>query len=321
MLRNTATRACLLAGAATVVMAAAVGSANAEGDPESCESVEIANVGWTDITATTGVAEVLLAGLGYQPEVTVASVPITFEGLARGDIDFFLGLWMPTMDGMIEQHLEAERIEQMGANLEGAKYTLAVTQGAYEAGLTSFGDIADHADLVGEQIFGIEPGNDGNLLIEGMIAEDAFGLSDFTLVESSEQGMLIEVQRRADRGEESVFLGWEPHPMNRTLDMEYLTGGEDWFGPDLGGATIYTLARTGLADDCPNIYRLLENLQFTLEMENELMAYILDDGMEGDEAAELMLTNDASPLEGWLDGVTTIDGGDGEAAVRDHLGL
>ncbi len=311
----------LFAGAGALAMAIGAGSAQADVDPAACADVDIANVGWTDITATTGVAELLLSGLGYEPNVTVASVPITFEGLARGDIDFFLGLWMPTMESMIDQHLEAGRIERMGANLEGAKYTLAVTSGAYEAGLTSFGDIADHADLVGEQIFGIEPGNDGNLLIEEMIDEDAFGLGGFTLVESSEQGMLIEVERRAGRGEESVFLGWEPHPMNRTLDMEYLTGGADWFGPDMGGATVYTLARVGLSDDCPNLYRLLENLTFTLEMENELMAYILDDNMEGDDAAERMLTQDPSPLADWLDGVTTIDGGDGLAAVRAHLGL
>lgn len=51
------------------------------------------------------------------------------------------------------------------------------------------------------------------------------------------------------------------------------------------------------------------------------MAYILDDDMEGDEAAERMLTGDPSPLADWLDGVTTIDGEEGLPAVRTHLGL
>ena len=41
---------------------------------------------------------------------------------------------------------------------------------------------------------GIEPGNDGNLIIQGMIDDDAFGLSGFEVVESSEQGMLSQVE-------------------------------------------------------------------------------------------------------------------------------
>lgn len=45
------------------------------------------------------------------------------------------------------------------------------------------------------KIFGIEPGYDGNCLIQTMIDKDAFGLKDWKLVESSEQGMLGEVGR------------------------------------------------------------------------------------------------------------------------------
>jgi glycine betaine/proline transport system substrate-binding protein len=83
------------------------------------------------------------------------------------------------------------------------------------------------------QIYGIEPGNDGNRLIMDMIAANAFGLGDaeFEVVESSEQGMLAQVARASDRDEPIVFLGWEPHPMNANFDLTYLTGGDDWFGP------------------------------------------------------------------------------------------
>jgi len=44
-------------------------------------------------------------------------------------------------------------------------------------------------------IYGIEPGNDGNRLILRMVQQNLFGLGDFRLVESSEQGMLAEVER------------------------------------------------------------------------------------------------------------------------------
>ena len=58
------------------------------------------------------------------------------------------------------------------------------------------------------------------------------------MVESSEQGMLAQVARADERGEPVIFLGWEPHPMNANFKMSYLTGGDDFFGPNLGGATV-----------------------------------------------------------------------------------
>ena len=42
---------------------------------------------------------------------------------------------------------------------------------------------------------GIEPGNDGNRLVLSLIQQNLFGLGTFTLVESSEQGMLAQVDR------------------------------------------------------------------------------------------------------------------------------
>ena len=78
-----------------------------------------------------------------------------------------------------------------------------------------------------------------------MIDDDTFGLSGFELVESSEQGMLAEVQRASRSNKPIVFLGWEPHPMNTNFELTYLTGGDDVFGPNFGGATVYTNVRKG----------------------------------------------------------------------------
>ena len=46
-------------------------------DPASCKKVRLSDVGWTDIQATTGIASVLLTALGYEPESTQLSVPVT----------------------------------------------------------------------------------------------------------------------------------------------------------------------------------------------------------------------------------------------------
>ena len=210
-------------------------------------------------------------------------------------------------------------MDTVRANLEGAKYTLAVNAAAADLGITSFGDIAAQAEALDGKIYGIEPGNDGNRLIQSMIDEDAFGLSGFEVVESSEQGMLAQVARADRRSEPVVFLGWEPHPMNANFDLTYLEGGDDYFGPNLGGATVYTNTSAGFVEECPNVGKLLNNLEFTLAMENEIMGAILDDGKDPSEAAAVWIKENPGVLDTWLAGVTTIDGGDAMAAAEEKL--
>lgn len=200
-----------------------------------CGTVTFSDVGWTDITATTAATTVILEALGYETDVKVLSVPVTYTSLAKGDIDIFLGNWMPTMEADIAPYREANTVDTVRANLHGAKYTLSVNKAAADMGIKDFADIASHMDALDGRIYGIEPGNDGNRLIMDMIAQNAFGLDGFEVVESSEQGMLAQVARADRKGDPVVFLGWEPHPMNANFDMTYLTGGDDWFGPDLGG--------------------------------------------------------------------------------------
>ena len=286
----------------------------------NCESVTFSDVGWTDITATTAATTVVLGALGYETDIKVLSVPVTYTSMAKGDIDVFLGNWMPTMEGDIAPYREAGTVDTVRANLEGAKYTLATNAAGAALGIKDFADIAKQADVLDSEIYGIEPGNDGNRLIQSMIDDNAFELNGFEVRESSEQGMLAQVSRASKRDEPVVFLGWEPHPMNANFDLTYLTGGDDFFGPNLGGATVYTNTRAGYVGECPNVGKLLTNLEFTLAMENEIMGAILDDGQDPDEAATAWMSANTDTVAGWLDGVTTKDGGDAKAAVMSALG-
>jgi glycine betaine/proline transport system substrate-binding protein len=316
MTRQRRLSACLAAGVAASALAA--GAAFAD-----CETVTFSDVGWTDITATTAATTVVLEALGYETETLVLSVPVTYTSLAEGDVDVFLGNWMPTMEADIAPYREAGTVDTVRANLTGAKYTLATNAAGAALGIGDFADIATAVDALDAQIYGIEPGNDGNRLILDMIAANAFGLGDaeFDVVESSEQGMLAQVARASDRDEPIVFLGWEPHPMNANFELTYLTGGDDWFGPDLGGATVYTNTRAGFVEECPNLGTFLANLEFSLAMENEIMGAILDDGEDPQDAARTWMAANPDAVMAWLAGVTTLDGGDAQAAVAEALGL
>jgi glycine betaine/proline transport system substrate-binding protein len=296
--------ACALLGTAN----AYAGTATSGLDGASCRTVRLSDVGWTDVTATTAVFSVLLRDLGYQPQVTVLSVPVTFASMKNKDIDVFLGNWMPTQEGDRKAFDADGSIEVIGANLTGAKFTLAVPAYTYAAGLRNFSDIQRFAAQLRNSIYGLEPGNDGDRLILGMLKQSQFGLGDFKLIESSEQGMLAEVERAVHARAPIVFLAWDPHPMNMRFDLRYLAGGDAVFGPNFGGATVYTNTRTGYTSECPNIGRLLRNLKFTPNGESQVMDAMLNQHQQPEVAAAAWLKANPRLVAGWLEGVYTLDG-------------
>ncbi|MFN3720658.1 MAG: choline ABC transporter substrate-binding protein [Rhizobium rhizophilum] len=289
-------------------------------DGESCKTIRLSDPGWTDITATNGVATVILEALGYQPDVKTLSVPIGYQSMKNGEIDVFLGNWMPAQQAFIDDLSSTKAIEIMAKNLEGAKFTLAVPTATAEKGIKDFADLGKNPDEFESKIYGIEPGAPANANIQKMIDAGEFGLKDWELVESGEQAMLAQVERASKEGKGVVFLAWAPHPMNERFDLTYLSGGDAYFGPNFGGAEVYTLARTGWSGGCPNAATLFKQMTFDVSMENVLMGEILG-GKDSTDAASTWLKANPAVLDTWLKGVTTFDGEPGDAAVKSALGL
>ncbi len=302
------------------ILAAGTAGASAA-EPESCQAPRFSDVGWTDITATTATTGLILEKLGYRPDISVLSVAVTFQALQQGDIDVFLGNWMPLQDPIATPLVDSGAIDVVATNLEGALIGFAVPAATYEAGLRTYADIAKFEDELGGQIYGIEAGSSANETISGLIENDTFGLGGFTLVESSEQAMLAQVENSIRQEEPIVFFGWRPHPMNVRLDMRYLEEGNDTFGPDDGAASVLTNTRAGYVAECPNVGKLLQNMTFTVEDEDLLMSYILDEDMQPAAAAERWLKENPGRIDAWLDGVTTVSGEAGASAVREGLDL
>ncbi|WP_275784031.1 choline ABC transporter substrate-binding protein [Pararhizobium gei] len=317
MTRSTSFKSVLTAAVALTALSAPAMAA----DPESCATVRFSDVGWTDITATTATVAAIVDSLGYEADVKVLSVPVTYQSLKNKDIDVFLGNWMPAQQKDVQPYLDDKSVVSIGANLEGAKYTLATNAKGAELGIKDFSDIGKNKDALDGKIYGIEPGNDGNRLVMTLIEKNEMGMGGLEVVESSEQGMLAQVARAEKDGKPVVFLGWAPHPMNSVFKMTYLTGGDSTFGPNFGGATVHTNTRAGFVEECPNIGKLITNLKFTLEMENEIMGKILNDGEDPEKAATDWIKANPAAIEPWLAGVTTLSGEDGLAAVKSELGL
>jgi glycine betaine/proline transport system substrate-binding protein len=285
-------------------------------DPASCKAVRFADVGWTDIQATTGTAAVLLEALGYSPDIKQLSIPVTLASQKNKDIDVFLGHWMPSMAADVKPYTDDGSIETVSQNLEGAGYGMVVPQYVADAGVKSLTDLGAHKDKFAGKIYGIEAGNNGHRIINDMIAKPENNLKGFEVVESSEAGMLTQAEKAIKKGDWIVFLGWTPHPVMGEMKIHYLEGmGDSGFG----AATVHTLVRKSYLDECPNAGTFVKNLKFSLSMENEMMDAILKGGDAKAVAIEWLKANPGAATP-WLNGVTTFDGGDAAAAVKTMLG-
>ena len=315
--RSSLAKAALMLAACGIAL---TGSSQAA-EPQSCTQVRMADPGWTDIDATNAVTGVLLKALGYQQNVSNLSVPITYQGLKKGQIDVFLGNWMPAQAPLVKPFEEEKSIVVVHPNLSNAKFTLAVPDYVAAAGVHSFADLAKNADKFDSKIYGIEPGAPANQNIKKMVDDKAFGLDSWKVVESSETGMLTQVERAVREKKWIVFLAWEPHVMNTKFKLTYLDGGDKYFGPNYGGATVNTVARTGYAEQCPNVDRLFRQLTFNVDLENGVITEVLEKKTNVDVAATEALRRRPDLLKSWLDGVSTANGGNGLHAVQTALGM
>ncbi len=303
---------------AALLAAATLPGAAFAADPAACKIVRMSDPGWSDITSTNALASTVLDGLGYTAKIETLGVPVGYQALANKQTDVFLGNWMPAQTKFRDE-LEAKKAaDVLTKNLEGAKFTLAVPNYVAEAGVKDVKELAANADKFKSEIYGIEPGAPANTNIQSMIDAPAYGLKGWKLVDSSEQGMLAQVKRAERSKDWIVFLGWAPHPMNN-MGITYLSGADEFFGPNYGGAEVYTLARAGYAGECPNVAKLFSQMHFTVEMENEMMA-ALAEGTDPQKAAKSWLAEHPAVLEPWLAGVTTLDGQPGLAAVKAKIG-
>jgi glycine betaine/proline transport system substrate-binding protein len=125
-----------VASLSAALLAGLLSSAPVSGaDPVNCKLVRMSDPGWADITSTNAMFGLVLEGLGYKQKVETLSVPVTFESLKNGQLDIFLGNWMPAQERFVKPLTDAGSLVVIRRNLDGIRYTLAVPDYVASAGI------------------------------------------------------------------------------------------------------------------------------------------------------------------------------------------
>ena len=269
------------------------------------EKIDFGYVQWPGVTVKTHVAKQIAEYLGYETEMTSGSQAIVFKGLDSGDLDVFLGNWMPTMKIHYDKYHEKGAVHNVRVNLWDVVYRTAVPEYVWEAGVRSLEDLHKYADKFDKTIYGIEPGNEGNLIIKKAIDNDTYNLGDWKLKPSSTAGMLTSVKRAVNREEWIAFNAWKPHYMNVMFDIKYLKDPEPIWAH---GERVFTVARTGYQDENPNFYHFLKQFKVTAPIQNRWINSYKKKGKAPEVVAEEWIADNLDIVNQWVYGVETVDG-------------
>ncbi|MFW6106180.1 MAG: ABC transporter substrate-binding protein [Desulfovermiculus sp.] len=286
--------------------------------------INLGTVNWPGVTIKTEVTKQILEALGYQVDVLELDIAPIMLGLANDDLDAFLGCWWPNQSTYMEKYLDTEEITKLSRNLDQTIYCHAVPEYVWEAGVHSMADLdkpefRDKFDLNKDgkpELYGIEAGNVGNKITDEAIANDTYGLGDWELVQSSEAGMLSQVKKAVRNEQWIVFQGWEPHWMTIEWDLKFLEDPEEIW-PGQGRKTeVWTVIRTGLKEDDPNVVKFLDQIKVTPDWQSKWIYDFSYAKKDQDDIAEEWIQSHLEDIAAWVDGVQSLSGEPAEDVLR-----
>jgi len=263
---------------------------------------------WPGITVKTEIAEQLLNPLGYETRTHEIGLQVIYQGIESGDVDAFLGAWLPAQREMFDPRKASGVLTDVANNVEGAQMTLAVPAYLRERGIQSFADLDEHRDEFNGQIHGFGAGSAASEILHNAIDNDTWGLGDWSLVDTSEVGMLSAAQDAISREEAIVWVGWTPHWMNLELPMRYLDDPENLFGENNGESDVRTLLRSDYADANPALVTFFEQFSFTADEQSWMIQAFGQEERDLADVAQQWINDHPDRVEAMLAEVTTANG-------------
>jgi glycine betaine/proline transport system substrate-binding protein len=265
---------------------------------EQEKKITLAYVAWDSEIASTHVVKLVLEDrLGYQVEMMQVDAGPMWAGVSDGSADAMVAAWLPTTHQSYYEKFEGQFVD-LGPNLEGTKIGLVIP--AYWD-VQSIEDLKkpEYADAVGRQIIGIEPG--AGVMMTTEAAMDAYGLTDWTLVESSSAAMASELLKAYQEERPIIVTGWTPHWKFAKMELKYL---EDPLGVYGGDEQIHTIVRKGLEQDHPDAYQFLDRFFWTPDDMAQVMVDI-QEGMDAEEAARKWIEANGDKVDAWVEGLAS----------------
>ena len=251
------------------------------------KTVKLAYVEWDSEVASTNVLAQVLKQKGYKVEMIPLDNAIMWQTVADGEADATVSAWLPnTHAGQYKKY--KQDLVNLGPNLKGVKLGLAVP--SYMS-VDSIDDLSNQAD---KKITGIEPGA-GIMKAAENALKDYSNLSDWQLVSSSTGAMTTSLGKAIKNKEDIVITAWSPHWIFAKYDLKYLKDSKEDFGTS---ENINSIARKGLKSDMPEVYKIIDNFNWT---QDDMQSVMLDinNGTSPEKAAQKWVDKNSKKVNSW----------------------
>ena len=232
---------------------------------------------WSDGLSTAYLLENQLEEMGYEVEhVELNDAAVIYQALANGDIDMYPSAWPE------ETHIEyaeqySDDYESLGSYYDNAELNLSVPE---YVDIDTIAELQGQADRFGGQIVGIEPGAGLTRATEEDVIP-GYELEGFELTTSSTTAMLTELDNAVQNEEDIVVTLWTPFWANGTFPVKALEDTENFFPEP---ESLHFLARSGFAEEFPEIAEFVGGIQISDEEYSELEDLVVNEYEEGQEA-------------------------------------
>ena len=258
----------MLALAVAVAVAGCGGGGGGASDNAN-KTLVLGDIGWTESIAVSNLTKVALEeDLGYKEvEIKTLDVGLLFQGVANGDLDAYLDVWLPNHKDYLSE--VKNDVKHLPPWYQGqTTFGLAVPD--YMKDVKS---IADLNQSGAKEIIGIEPG----AVISEQVPKHVIPAYNLKLEykPSSTAAMLAEAERLYKDKEPFVFPPWCPSTHCTKFDYHYLKDPKNALGNlDYGpqsdtSASISSIVEEDLSDDDPVAYAFIKNLRLS---DKELIA-------------------------------------------------
>ncbi|AIF42705.1 glycine betaine ABC transporter substrate-binding protein [Virgibacillus sp. SK37] len=286
----------IAAGLSLSLVAAGCGS-DEEGSGDSADSgssdeqnkeIELAYVEWDTEVASTNVVKQVLEEQGFDVTITPLDNAVMWQSVANNETDGMVAAWLPGTHGdLYEQH--KSDLEDLGANLEGAKIGMVVPE------YMDVSSIEDLSDEAGKTITGIEPGA-GVVKATEKATEEYDNLADWEVKTSSSGAMATALGEAVENEEEIVITGWSPHWKFQKYDLKYLEDPKGVYGE---AEEIKTMVRKDLKEDMPQAYKILDAFHWE-QADIESVMLDIQNGTDPEEAAANWIKDNQDKVDEWV---------------------
>lgn len=261
------------------------------GGAENKGTIQIGLNNWAETIAVSNMWKVILEEKGYNVKLTTSAKSPLWAGVADGELDVALEVWLPYTDKPLYEKYK-ENIELKEPWYKGTGLGLVVPK--YVKNVDSITQLNQKKEMFNGKIIGIEPGASLMKLTEKAIKKYKL---NYDLIESSGAAMMAQVQEAFDKKEPVLVTLWNPHWAFAEYELKYLKDPKNIYGK---GEKIYYMTRTGFENEFPEVVKWLNEWHMTHDQLAKLMAVIKETG-DPIEGATKWIENNSELVETWTE--------------------